>query len=201
MYPQNIVGLDDEEDLMTTQPELSTNCLLLRPFVLADAPTVQRLVGDRAIASTTLNVPHPYEDGMAEEWIGRRQQRFEEGRSVTFAIVLRRDDALIGAISLMEISQQHEHAELGYWIGKPYWNNGYCTEAARAVVRYGFGALGLHRIRALHLSRNPASGRVMEKVGMIYEGCQRQHVKKWGVFEDLKMYAILETECETQSTI
>ncbi len=179
---------------MTAQPELRTDSLLLRPFVLADAPTVQRLAGDRAVASGTLNMPHPYGDGMAEEWISTHPQQFKDAASVTFALVLPQDGALIGAISLMGIDQQHERAELGYWIGTPYWNSGYCTQAARAVIDYGFGALGLHRIHALHLGRNPASGRVMEKVGMIYEGCQRQAVKKWGVFEDLKLYAILKTE-------
>ena len=181
---------------MTAQPELRTDRLLLRPFTLADAPIVQRLAGERDIASTTLNIPHPYEDGLAEEWISTHQNRFEEGESVTYAIVLYEDGDLIGAISLMDISKRHQHAELGYWIGKPYWNNGYCTEAARAALRYGYRALGLNRIFACHLSRNPASGRVMEKIGMTYEGCQRQHAEKWGVFEDLKMYAILKSEYE-----
>ena len=183
---------------MTGPPELRTGRLLLRPFTLADAPTVQRLAGERDVASTTLNIPHPYEDGMAEEWISTHQSRFEEGKSVTFAIVLRKGGALIGAISL-ENSQRHENAGLGYWIGKPHWSNGFCTEAASAVLTYGFVTLGLNRIHAPYLSRNPASGRVMEKIGMTYEGCQRQHVKKWSVFEDLKMYAILKSEYEPQS--
>ena len=186
---------------MTAQPELRTDRLLLRPFTLADAPIVQRLAGERDIASTTLNIPHPYEDRLAEEWISTHQSRFDAGESVVFAIVLREDGALIGAISLVHISQRHENAGLGYWIGKPYWSNGYCTEAARRVLRYGFGALGLNRVYASHLSRNPASGRVMEKIGMTYEGCQRQHSKRWGVFEDLKMYAILKSEYGPQSAI
>jgi ribosomal-protein-alanine N-acetyltransferase len=96
------------------------------------------------------------------------------------------------------INQKHESAELGYWIGKPYWGNGYGTEAAKAVLHYGFTVLGLNRIYATHMSRNPASGRVMEKIGMKYEGCSRQHVKKWDVFEDLKMYAILKSEYESR---
>ncbi len=185
---------------MTTQPELRTERLLLRPFVLADAPTVQRLAGDREIASPTLNIPHPYEDGMAEAWISTHQQQFQDGELVNFAIVRQRDGVLIGAIGLMAINRQHENAELGYWIGKPYWNNGYCTEATKAILRYGFSALGLNRIHSVHLGRNPASGQVMKKAGMVYEGCQRQHVKKWGIFEDLEMYAILKSEYEADST-
>jgi RimJ/RimL family protein N-acetyltransferase len=178
---------------MTKRPTLNTERLVLRPFTLADAADVQRLAGDRAIASTTLNIPYPYEDGMAEEWIGTHQERFESGNLISFAIVRAQDDTLLGAIGLF-IEQQHRHAELGYWVGKPYWSNGYCTEAARTVVDYGFQILDLNRICARHLARNPASGRVMVKVGMSYEGCMRQHVLKWDVFEDVKFYGILRCE-------
>jgi RimJ/RimL family protein N-acetyltransferase len=178
---------------MTKRPTLNTERLVLRPFTLADAADVQRLAGDRAIASTTLNIPHPYEDGMAEEWIGTHQEEFEGGKSATFAIARAQDAALLGAISVA-IRQQHRHAELGYWVGKPYWGNGYCTEAARAVLDYGFRVLDLNRIYARHLARNPASGRVMIKAGMQYEGCMRQHVLKWDVFEDVKFYGILRCE-------
>jgi len=126
---------------MKERPTLETTRLILRPFTVADAPDVQRLAGDREVASTTLNVPHPYEDGMAEQWIGTHQEKYERGELVNFALVRRADNALIGAIGL-RITQQHTHAELGYWIGKSYWNAGYCTEAAHAVVAYGFEALG-----------------------------------------------------------
>ena len=176
---------------MTERPTLLTDRLFLRPFTLADAPDVQRLAGDRDIASSTLNIPHPYEDGMAEQWIGTHQEKFDRRELVNFAITRRQDGALIGTIGL-GIDQKHEHAELGYWIGKPYWGNGYCTEAAETVLHYGFTVLGLNRIYARYMTRNPASGRVMEKVGMRDEECLRQHVKKWGVFEDLNVYAILQ---------
>jgi len=177
---------------MTSQPTLFSERLLLRPFTLADAPDVQRLAGDRAIAYTTQNIPHPYEDGMAETWIGSHREQFEKGQFVTFAIALG-DGTLIGAIGL-HLHQAHERAELGYWIGKPYWGQGYCTEAAQAVLQYGFETLGLNRIHARHLTRNPASGRVMFKIGMRHEGSLRQHAKKWGVFEDIEVYGILRDE-------
>jgi RimJ/RimL family protein N-acetyltransferase len=180
---------------VSKQPELRTERLLLRPFTPDDAPTVKRLAGDRAVADTTLNIPHPYEEGMAEEWIATHAEQFEQGQSVTFAIVLRASRELIGAIGL-GINQTHQRAEMGYWIGKPYWNNGYATEAARAVLEYGFEVQKLNRIHASYFARNPASGRVMEKIGMEYEGCFRQHVQRWGVFQDLKVRAILKEEYE-----
>lgn len=179
--------------MTSSQPTLETERLILRPFVLSDAPEVQRLAGDREIAATTTNVPHPYEEGMAEEWIASHRERFESGTLAAFAIVVREGNTLVGAISLT-IQGKHARAELGYWLGKVYWNRGFCTEAARAVVRYGFQTLGLNRIHASHFARNPASGRVMEKVGMTREGCLRQHVRKWDAFEDLVIYGIVKGE-------
>jgi ribosomal-protein-alanine N-acetyltransferase len=174
---------------MLERPELHTERLLLRPFSLADAPAVQALAGEKEIAATTLTIPHPYEDGMAEEWIGTHQEAFEKGESIIFAVARLSDGALIGAVGL-EINPQNVRGELGYWIGVPYWNQGYCTEAARAVVNYGFEQLGLARIHAAHFKRNLASGRVLQKLGMTHEGNLRKHVLKWYEFEDLELYGI-----------
>ena len=175
------------------QPILETLRLSLRPFTLDDAPTVQKLAGRVEIADTTLNIPHPYRDGVAEAWILSHKQLFRLGALSNFAIVLRATSELIGAVGL-RIEPSHSRAELGYWIGVPYWNHGYCTEAARAVVEYGFKVLQLNRIHASHLRRNPASGRVMAKLGMSYEGRLRQHVLKSDAFEDLEKYAILRND-------
>jgi RimJ/RimL family protein N-acetyltransferase len=76
-------------------------------------------------------------------------------------------------------------------VGKPYWNRGYATEAAAALLAFGFNELSLNRIYASYLARNPSSGRVMEKVGMLREGIVRQGTKKWEKYEDLVCYAIL----------
>ncbi len=178
---------------MLEQPTLRTPRLLLRPFTLADAADVQRLAGAREIASTTGVIPHPYEDGMAELWIATHAPALAEGRSITYAITLAETGPLCGAIGL-SLAPEHQRAELGYWIGVPYWGRGYCTEAALAVRDLGFGELGLHRIEAVHLARNPASGRVMQKIGMRHEGTLREHVLKWGVFETIECYAILRSE-------
>lgn len=174
-------------------PNLNTERLLLRPFVLADALDVQRLAGEREIADTTLNVPHPYEDGMAEAWISGQQSKFENGELSAFAITLKPNGELVGAISL-RIDPPMSRANLGYWIGKPYWNAGYCTEAALRLVRFAFEELKLHRLHAEHLDRNPASGRVLQKIGMLKEGIAREHTTKWGKFEDLVLYGLLRAE-------
>jgi ribosomal-protein-alanine N-acetyltransferase len=171
------------------QPTLETTRLILRPFELTDGEV------DRAIADTTLLIPHPYEVGMAEEWILTRRPRFEAGEEVVFAVVLRESGQLIGAMGLV-IEGKFRRAELGYWIGRPYWGNGYCTEAGLAVLEYGFQSLNLNRIHAYHFKRNPASGRVMKKLGMNHEGSSPEHIMKWGVFEDVELYGILRSGWE-----
>jgi len=175
------------------RPTLETQRLILRPFELSDAPRVQLLAGDRAVAATTKTIPHPYEDGVAEKWIGSHQERFDDRKEAVLAITLKARGELIGAMGLT-LNLEQERAELGYWIGKPYWNRGYCTEAASAVLRYAFTDLRLNRLHAHHFSINPASGRVMQKIGMRHEGHLRQHVKKWGEFLDVETYGILHSE-------
>ena len=175
-------------------PTLRTERLILRPFGLADAPEVQRLAGAREIADTTETIPHPYEDGVAEAWIPRHAEIYAKGEGLTLAITSADGGELVGAISLMQINQDNQRAVLGYWIGHEYWGNGYCTEAAGEIVRFGFEELALNRVVASHLTRNPASGRVMQKIGMVHEGTFRQDIKKWGKFEDIERYGLLASE-------
>lgn len=176
-----------------SQPTLSTERLIVRPFTLADAPRVQELASARELAATTANIPHPYADGMAEAWISTHADNFAQQRGVSFALTLRSDGMLCGAVGVM-LTMAHRHGELGYWIGLPFWNQGYATEAAQAIVSYAFQAFDLHRIFARHMASNPASGRVMQKIGMTYEGCMRQHQLKWDVFEDMALYGVLRSE-------
>ena len=178
---------------MDSLPVLETDRLQLRSFALTDATAVQELAGAVEIASMTANIPHPYLDGMAEEWIGGHAEAFARGELANQAITLRSTAELIGAIGLVISAQQHR-AELGYWIGRPYWGRGYCTEAARAIVAFGFEQLDLHRIVATHFARNPASGRVMQKLGMAREGLLRQHLSKGTHYEDLVCYGLLRSE-------
>lgn len=175
---------------MTTS-SLQTNRLLLRPYVLADAPELARLAGARKVAATTLRIPHPYSIADAEAFITEGQNPADG--QVAFAVVLGQNSVLLGGIGL-RVKKQHQHAELGYWIGTPYWGNGYATEAARAVLRYGFEVLKLHRIYASHFSNNPASGNVLRKIGMKHEGRLQQHILKWGQYLDLELYGMLDAD-------
>jgi len=178
---------------MREYPRLTTGRLTLRAFAPTDAGDVERLAGDHAIADTTLEIPHPYEKGMAEQWFANHKPKFDAGEQVNLAITAGGSGELIGAVGLA-ISQRFDRAEIGYWIGKPYWGQGYCTEASQAVMAYGFTEVSLNRIYAVHFKRNPASGRVMQKLGMKQEGLLRQHIKKWDRYEDMVVYGILRSE-------
>ena len=176
-------------------PTLMTKRLKLRGFSHGDIADVVRLAGDIEIARMTLLVPHPYETRDAEVWISSHEAAFNEGKSAEFAITLH-DGTLIGAIAIV-FSKQHERAEIGYWIGVPFWGKGYATEAASEIVRYGFEDRGQARLTAHHFAHNPASGRVIEKIGMKREGLFPKHVKKWGEFVDCVMYGMLREDWRT----
>lgn len=175
------------------QPTLTTARLTLRPFIADDAFDVERLAGAREVADTTLNIPHPYPHGGAAQWIALHGPAWIDGTGVTYAIVNNETGKLVGAVGLT-IKREFERAELGYWIANAQWGRGYATEASEAILDFGFGTLGLHRIQAHHLVRNPASGRVMQKLGMQQEGIERDAVIKWGRHESIVLYSILEPE-------
>ncbi|MFC2150150.1 GNAT family N-acetyltransferase [Calditrichota bacterium] len=181
-------------------PTLTTERLTLRPFTLEDAPAVTELAGAVEIAATTDHIPHPYELKMAVEFISRHEEDFARGLFIRLAPTLRETGQLLGAIALA-INPHNRRAELGYWIGKPYWNNGFATEAAREIVKYGFEQLNLNRIQARHMTKNPPSGRVLLKIDMKYEGTLRQSILKWDQFEDVALYASLKEDFERMKAV
>jgi len=168
---------------------IETPRLQLRPWSEEDIPELVPLIGAREVAATTLRIPHPYEEKHARDFLAS----IVKEKELRLSIRQRSDGRLCGGVGLHP-ETPHQHAELGYWIGVPYWGNGYATEAAKAVVQYGFEQLKLNRIFAHHFKHNPASGKVLRKLGMKYEGCMRQHVLKWGQFVDLELYSILREE-------
>ena len=197
------------------QPELRTERLTLRAFRPDDAADVQRLAGDDAIASAMMSVPHPLDDRKAAAWVADHRSLWRQGKGVSFAIALRGDGRLVGAFWIHfrpEDAETPEHdvsgkpakpgtpgpaaspgpqaGRMGYWIGKEFWSRGYCTEAGAAVVRFAFRQLGLDRIRGVHFTRNPASGRVMRKIGMTHQAHLPARANYRGKMEDLESYVI-----------
>ncbi len=174
---------------MSMLPTLETTRLKLRPYTESDIAELLPLIGASEVAATTLRIAHPYTEQDAREFLVMAQ----ESGKLWLAITRRTDGRLLGGIGL-RVDDQHQHAELGYWLGVPFWGMGYATEAAQEMLRYGFESLGLHRIFATHFKHNPASGRTLKKLGMRYEGCQREHLRKWAQFVDSELYGILRQE-------
>jgi [ribosomal protein S5]-alanine N-acetyltransferase len=175
-------------------PVLRTTRLVLGRFLPEDASELQRLAGERAIADTTLSIPHPYTLDHALAWIGTQRREAVRRRSANFAVRVPSGPSLVGCVGLRDIDPEHLQAELGFWIGREWWGSGYATEAAREVVRYAFDQLGLNRIYAHHMVRNPAAGVVLRRIGMRQEGVLRERVRKWGVYEDVVVYAVLRAD-------
>lgn len=171
-------------------PTLLTSRLLLRPFNVSDGPEVQRQAGNIKIAQTTLNVPHPYKEGMAEVWIETHQEAFESKEAMTLAITESDSGQLVGCISL-DLMLAHKKAELGYWIGEEFWGRGYGTEAAKAIVKFGFESLGINKIQARYMAGNEASGKIMRKIGMEQEGYLKEDVVRLGKLTDTVVYGLL----------
>lgn len=169
---------------------LVTERLVLRSFQLADAQRVQSLANDKRIYNTTARVPFPYETEMAEQWIKSHDKLFDNRCSVNFAIVTKPEQLLIGTVGL-EIDSNNKKAELGYWVGVDYWNQGYCTEAALECVKYGFQELGLIRIEGICMTKNIASEKVLKNIGMKREGVLRSYMLKNDISEDVYIYSVL----------
>ncbi len=168
---------------------LLTDRLLLRPFEDTDDSVVEALAGDVAVARTS-NIPHPYPVGGAHTWIVAGREAAAQGQRYPFAVVRRADAQLVGCMTLL-LDHEHRRAELAYWIGHPYWGNGYATEAGKAIVAFAFETLKLNRVTGHAMRRNPASTRVMEKLGMAHEGTLRQEIYHWEAFEDIEVYGAL----------
>jgi RimJ/RimL family protein N-acetyltransferase len=134
---------------------IETERLLLRPFRRTDAPEFAHLAGDWAVASMTSDIPYPFAAAQAVGWL--RPVRGE----VRFAV--EREGRLIGGAGFYR--RPSGVAELGFWLGRPWWGRGYATEAARAVVHHGFGNRRLPGFSSARFADNAASARVLSKLG------------------------------------
>jgi ribosomal-protein-alanine N-acetyltransferase len=153
-------------ELTDTECRIVTERLVLRRLRADDAPRMAELANNWNMARTLSRMPHPYSLSDAETFIARQSGSGRAMDSLGLAVTLA--DQFVGMASLFP----HEGAglEMGYWIGEPYWNRGFMSEAARALVDFGFERLDLPVIVAGHYVDNHASGRVLSKLGFRYTG-------------------------------
>ncbi len=180
-------------DLPKRFPTLSTKRLCLK---IPDKKYIKEmtiLANDKEVSKNLSSLPYPYNEEDAKKWIESAMKKFEDKMLMSFVITDKQEGYYMGNIDLI-FSHDHNHATLGYWLGKPYWGKGYMSEAVRELIRYGFEVLKLHRIASHHFHTNPASGRVMQKAGMTPEGIRREHFKKAEVYLDIHDWGILREE-------
>jgi RimJ/RimL family protein N-acetyltransferase len=145
-------------------PVLETERLVLRAPRFADANKIATLVNDRRIAENTLRIPHPYELADAQTFITAANASDDE---IVF-LMTTRGGTVIGGCGIAQLGEGPP--EIGYWLGVPFWGQGYATEAARAVINHAFADLGYEVLLGGARVSNPASRRVLEKCGFQWTG-------------------------------
>jgi len=163
----------------------------LEPVSLRHAPEVQKLVTSHPDIVGFTRMPDPYPDDGAATWIAKVLPQHEAGEMSIFAIALE-GGKLVGMIGL--IGESERGAEMGYWIGGPFWNRGYATEAVRQLLEFGFGELRCERIFATPLERNVASQRVLQKNGFEVARTYPNTEEKWDPTDTFMEYALTRDE-------
>lgn len=146
---------------------LETERLVLRPTEDFDIPALLPLIGEFDVAKYLSRVPHPYHESHAREFLERAREQRAAGTDFNFGITGKGDGTFMGGCG---VHLRDEGWEFGYWLGKPYWGKGYATEAARRLVAYAFDELNLPALVAGYFHDNPASGRVLAKLGCTPDG-------------------------------
>lgn len=175
---------------MNNFPTLTTERLVLSQSTISDLEDVIfQMNSTPEISENTLSLPFPYREENAHFWFQMAEYSFEKKEAFIFGIREKENLKLIGAIGL-HLDMLHNKAEVGYWIGKSFWNKGYVSEALQRVLKFGFEALNLNKIYASHFLHNPASGKVLEKNGFTFEAELKQEIFKNSKYLDIKRYAI-----------
>ena len=170
---------------------LETKRLQIRKIMESDAETILDAVKCPEVHFMYGNQFDSIEK--VQQFIQVLYEEYDAGKYRTMAIADKTNDLLIGTITL-EKDKTFPRAEVSYWISNSYRNAGYATEAVTEVIAYGFNSMSLNRIQAMHFPNNLASGRVLEKAGMQYEGTLRQYVGMGEIHLDCMMYSIVRND-------
>jgi RimJ/RimL family protein N-acetyltransferase len=174
---------------------LESERLLLRPYVLDDAQAMFDNWASRPENVTYVTWPPHESVNLTQQLLTEWVTSYEKPDFLHWVIAFKdQPDKVIGDISVIEINQSAQACELGYILSQDYWGQGLMTEALQTVILFLFQEVGVNRITAVHAIENPASGRVMKKAGMKYEGTFRQAVNLKGQLVDVAAYAILKSD-------
>jgi ribosomal-protein-alanine N-acetyltransferase len=181
------------EDIFGVFPTLETERLILRKICLDDAEDIFEYAVEPDVATYVSWEPHTsIKDSI--NFINSLTQRYEKTGLSEWGLVYKKNKKCIGTCGYLWWHTYHARAELGFALSKKYWNRGLMTEALREVVKFGFEKMKLNRIEARCFIANRASENVMQKIGMKFEGIQREGLFTKGEYYDLKVYSILRRE-------
>lgn len=180
-------------DLFGRLPKIHTERLILRPARLADAEDLYEYCRDPRVARYVLWDAHTSLH-QTRSYVRFLMRQYRDAAPSTFVIELEASHKVIGTIGFLWVQPDNRSAEVGYSLNRDYWNQGIMTEALGAILDFGFTKLNLNRIEAEHDVMNAASGRVMAKVGMQYEGTLRQRIFNKGSFADVALYSMLKED-------
>ena len=174
-------------------PELTTERLTLRRMMVVDTADMYEYASRQEVTRYLTWQPHPDRDYTRQylEYLGNR---YSAGMFYDWAIVYEPDCKMIGTCGFTSFNCTNDSAEVGYVLNPAYWGKGIAPEALARVLEFGFADLGLHRIEARFIEENDRSRRVMEKVGMTFEGVARGAMLVKGNYVNVGVCAILEDE-------
>jgi [ribosomal protein S5]-alanine N-acetyltransferase len=178
------------ENKLLELPRLETPRLVLRALSLDDADDIFAYASDSEVTRYTIFERH-LSSKTTTEWLRSVIDTYRDGHPGPWGMELRSSRRLIGACGFRNWETQHGCAEMGYTVTRAYWNQGYASEAVRALIAFGFEHMNLNRIEARAVPANLGSTRVMEKAGMKFEGVLRQSEFFKGAYQDLAIYSIL----------
>lgn len=193
--PKGTDGMLTPPQFFFRLPVLETKDLILRKPRTRDAKDIFSYASDEEVARYVLWEPHR---SLTETVLFVRdlRARLRAGCPSSWVVALRETGTVIGTIGFVWYSTDNHAAELGYSFSRQYWNRGYATQALQAVIDTVFSSLPVNRLEAQHDIRNPASGRVMQKCGLIQEGILRGRILNKGEYVDTALYAILRSDWE-----
>lgn len=181
---------------MNNLPVLETQRLLLRSLNLNDATDIFEYAADPKVSQYATWSAHKSID-QSKQFIESVITQYRNHQLAAWGIVCKADNKVIGTCGFTNWIATARRAEIGYALSSKYWGQGYMPEAVQLLFGFGFGMMKLNRIEARCDLANTASARVMEKVGMQFEGILRQHLFAKGNFYDVKIYSILKQDWQT----
>ena len=193
MYQIRVNNMTKERPSRKSFPKLNGLLVKLREFSISDAVDISDLMSYN-ISKSLWQVPYPYSQENAVNFISSNHRDFELQKAVNFAIEYKNNPVgvsrLVGTINLKNVNFDKKKATVGYWIGELYWGNGIATESVALVITYAFSVLGLEEICAYVFSENKASIRVLEKNGMIKKGELDEYNRMSGRYQRTTKYVI-----------